>query len=71
MKIRMLQDLEARAEIGTKNYPQYYGPCEPTLTEQPEIRPSIWFTEQKQYCHQRFISNQPEWHSLMKKIRMN
>jgi hypothetical protein len=71
MKIRMFQDVEQETEIGTKNYPQYYGSCEPTLTEQPEICHLIWFTEQKQYCHQKFISNQPEWPSLMNKIRTN
>jgi transposase InsO family protein len=80
MKIRMFWDLEARGRNWHKELPSVLWALrtnvnratrEPMLTEQPEIRPSIWFTEQKQYCHQKFISSQPEWHSLMKKIRTN
>jgi transposase InsO family protein len=68
IKTRMLQDLEQKARIGTRSCPQFYGPYGPISIGPPEVRPLVWYMEQKRYCYLKSILNRLGWCIFIQKI---
>jgi hypothetical protein len=69
MKTRMFHDLEAKGRNWHKELPSIlWGLCT-NVIEQPETLCFTWYTEQTQYCHQKYILNQLRWCSSMRQIK--